>query len=75
MFQVSIPFQNGNRMFEVERSRSFGALAEKIFKACDIIDSPSDYLLVEYNKLLVYNKATPIEQINERDFELLHIKK
>jgi hypothetical protein len=46
VFQVTIPFQNGRRMFEVDRDGKFGNLIEKIFKVCDIIWSPTEFLLV-----------------------------
>lgn len=72
---MSIPFQNGRRTFEVERGRTFGVLIEKMFRACDIGDAPSDYLLVEYNKFITYNKSILIDDIPDRDFELLQAKK
>lgn len=63
VFQVAIPFQKGNRMFDIPKERNFGYLIEKVLKACDIVESPSDFLLVEYKNLTVYDKTTPITKI------------
>lgn len=65
---MSIPFQNGNRMFELPKDKNFGFLIEKVFKACDIVESPNDFILAEYRKFLIYDKNSPITEVVERDF-------
>lgn len=61
-------------MFEVPKDQNFGYLIEKVFKACNIVEAPNDFLMVEYQKLLTYDKSTVVTEIQERDFELLKCK-
>jgi len=75
VIEVSVPSHNNSTLkIKIEPDRSFDYLLDRVFKMCDIVESPNDYALVEYSTLKVNQPATLIRDIKQRHFELLRNK-
>lgn len=69
VIEVIVPSHNNTTLkIKIEPEKRFDFLLERVFKMCDITDSPNDYVLIEYNTFKVHHPTTTVAEMKERHF-------